>query len=135
MPAVFADTGYWIAVINPNDSLHARAQLVSRGLGSIRIVTSDMVLVEVLDAFAERGPYLRQIAADAVERIVGNAGVEVAPQTRKLFREAFVFYRTRRDKGWSLTDCASFVIIKDRAITDVLTHDHHFMQMGCNVLL
>jgi predicted nucleic acid-binding protein len=135
MPAVFADTGYWIAVINPNDSLHPIAQKVSRGLGSRRIVTSDMILVEVLDAFAERGPYLRQAAADAIESIVANAGVDVVPQTRKLFGDAFALYRVRPDKGWSLTDCASCVIMKHRGIAEVLTHDHHFTQMGYRVLL
>src|SRR5262245_5153644 len=112
MPAVFADTGYWIAIINPNDSLHHTAQKVSRELGSRRIVTSDMILVEVLDAFAEKGPYLREAAANAIERIVANVGVDVVPQTRKLFRDAFALYRMRSDKGWSLTDCASFVIMK-----------------------
>jgi predicted nucleic acid-binding protein len=30
MNAVFADTGYWIALFNPHDDLHAKALMVSR---------------------------------------------------------------------------------------------------------
>jgi uncharacterized protein len=39
------------------------------------------------------------------------------------------------DKEWSLTDCASFVIMKRRRIDEALTDDHHFMQNGCKALL
>jgi hypothetical protein len=40
MTRVFADAGYWIALLNPKDGLHAKASLASRTLGQVRIVTS-----------------------------------------------------------------------------------------------
>ena len=55
MQSVFADAGYWIALLNPRDNLHAKAREVSISLGEFRIVTSEMVLTEVLNAFASRG--------------------------------------------------------------------------------
>jgi len=39
------------------------------------------------------------------------------------------------DKEWGLTDCISFVVMKDRKLTDVLTTDHHFEQAGFKSLL
>jgi len=39
------------------------------------------------------------------------------------------------DKGWSLTDCASFVIMEDEGLPAALTHDHHFEQAGFQALL
>jgi predicted nucleic acid-binding protein len=30
------------------------------------------------------------------------------------------------DKSWSLTDCASFLIMEEENLTAALTHDRHF---------
>jgi predicted nucleic acid-binding protein len=39
------------------------------------------------------------------------------------------------DKGWSGVDCLSMVVMQERGITDVLSHDHHFEQGGHALLL
>ncbi len=62
MRTVFADTGYWIALLNPRDELHAKARAVSAFLGRVRLTTSEMVLTELLNSFANRGMHLRQAA-------------------------------------------------------------------------
>lgn len=54
---VFVDAGYWIAMLNPEDVLHLRATLTAERLGSRRIVTSDMVLVEFLNHVSRFGPH------------------------------------------------------------------------------
>jgi uncharacterized protein len=135
MRLVFADTSYWIATINPRDNLHDRAMAAVNLLWPCKLITSDMVLVEVLNAFAERGDYIRQTAAAAIQAIAEDAGTEVVPQTRRLFQEACALYRQRLDKGWSLTDCASFVIMDERGIANALTYDAHFEQNGYVALL
>jgi predicted nucleic acid-binding protein len=38
-------------------------------------------------------------------------------------------------KGWSLTDCISFVVMQQQGITQVLTGDHHFEKAGFTALL
>jgi uncharacterized protein len=52
MKRVFADTCYWIALLNPKDRLHQVATRVSRELGPCRIVTSQMALVELLNGLS-----------------------------------------------------------------------------------
>ena len=60
--------------------------------------------------------------------------VIVAPSD-ELFQEGIKLYDERRDKQWSLTDCISFVVMKQRGINDALTGDHHFEQAGFTALL
>jgi predicted nucleic acid-binding protein len=52
-----------------------------------------------------------------------------------LFREAVERYNQRPDKSWGLTDCASFLIMEERGISEALTHDEHFVQAGFAALL
>ena len=34
------------------------------------------------------------------------------------------------DKRWSLTDCLSFIVMKDNGISVAYSSDHHFEQAG-----
>lgn len=133
MKVVFADTGYWTAVLNPHDKLHAKSQQVSAGLGKFRLLTTEMVLDELLAALSKVP--LRAIAIRGVEAIRANPNVEVVPQTSLQFMSAFDMYRAVTDKEWSLTDCASFKLMRERGVTEALAHDHHFQQAGFVALL
>jgi uncharacterized protein len=82
-----------------------------------------------------RGSHLRNEAIRTVEDLDKDARIELVPQTPKLFRQALALYGNRPDKDWSLTDCASFVIMNERRITEALTHDRHFEQGGYRALL
>lgn len=44
MAALFADSGYWIALWNPRDSLHRQALSIADSLGASDVVTTQMVL-------------------------------------------------------------------------------------------
>ena len=133
MKVIFADTGYWVALLNPKDTLHEKAESVSSSLGQAKILTTEMVLDELLAALSQ--PPQRAIVINALDKILANPNVEVAPQTTIQFREAFALYKERLDKEWSLTDCASFVLMKSRGLSDALAHDHHFEQAGFKALL
>ena len=57
------------------------------------------------------------------------------PQTAAQFRVAVERYAERPDQTWSLTDCASFIVMEERGITDALAHDRDFEQAGFTALL
>lgn len=133
-PSVFADTAYWIALLNPRE-LHERAHSVSAMLQRSRIVTSEFVLTELLNAFAGFGPALRTAAVDLVEALRTDPNVDVVPAASVLFRRAVDRYRARVDKEWSLVDCTSFLIMEERHIENALAHDRHFKQAGFKALL
>lgn len=60
MRKVFADTGYWIALLNPDDDLHQKARNLTISLENVPIVTSEMIFTELLNAFSGKGAFYRQ---------------------------------------------------------------------------
>lgn len=135
MKTVFADTGYWTAILNSDDGLHQTAITVTASMVSLRIVTSEMVFTEVLNSFSRQGAYLRQNAITLIERTIRQSNVEVALQTSELFHQALNLYQQRPDQSWSLTDCASFCLMQQQKILEALTYDKHCEQAGFIALL
>jgi predicted nucleic acid-binding protein len=132
---VFADTGFYVAQIDPKDDHHASALEAFELARPVRVVTSEMILIELLNFFARRGEPLRTAAADLVDRIRELRNVEVVPSSPELFDLALLMYRERPDKDWSLTDCASFVIMRNKGISSALAIDRHFEQAGFRLLI
>lgn len=135
MTTLFADTGYWIALVDPQDNLHQRAMSLTSSLTLAKIVTSAMVFTELLNAFSNRGSFLRASGVTLVEGTCQNPNVEIVPQTSELFDAAFALYKQRPDQAWSVTDCASFWIMQQQNISAALAHDRHFEQAGFIALL
>ena len=132
--AVFADTFYWIAIFNPNDSFYGKATTLSQSLQNTLIITTDEVLTEFLTYFASADPAVRCKAVNAVRGILRNPKVHVIPQTRQSFLAGLDLYEARPDKSYSLPDCISMNVMKAEGLTDILTHDEHFRQEGFRTL-
>jgi len=97
------------------------------------IVTTAWVLVELGNYLAEGKnrrlfiPLVRQFSADRRSQIM--------PPNSRLFDQGMELYGKRMDKGWSFTDCISFIVMEQEGLIDALTGDHHFEQAGFNALL
>jgi predicted nucleic acid-binding protein len=129
---VFVDTFYWIALINPRDQWHQKALELSASLKDATLITSEPVLIEVLNYFSGYGPEMREAVALIVRNIWGHSNVTVFPYD---FGEGLILFESRLDKGYSMTDCISMNVMRDAKVTEVLTHDHHFAQEGFSTLL
>jgi predicted nucleic acid-binding protein len=132
MNAVFVDTFFWIARINPRDQWHQKATEFSSSLKNTLLITSEEVLIELLNYFSGYGPEMRQAAAIIVRHIIDDANIWV---TTSDFREGLAFFESRLDKGYSMTDCLSMGIMRRYKVAEVLSHDHHFAQEGFITLL
>jgi uncharacterized protein len=130
---VFADTFYWIALINPEDR-HARAaQQFDDLLSSGKVYTTEEILAEVLTFFAE-DTWLRSRAVETVRELLSDPVMQIIPQSHESFLSAFELYAARPDKGYSLVDCISMQAMRQQGITDALTNDRHFEQEGFRAL-
>ena len=135
MPSLFADSGYWIALLFPRDQFHQRAREVTLGLGPFTIVTTQMVLVEALNHLSKEGRHMREAAQRMVGELEAEQNVEIVPQTDVQFPGAVERYASRNDKRWSLTACVSFLIMEERSTTDALAYAQDFEQAGFVALL
>lgn len=132
MKVVFADTYYYLALVSPHDAGHERAAAFSRTYHG-RVLTTPWVLTEVADALAS--PDQRQVFVAMLADLKSDANTTIVVPTSQLFDGGCHLYSRRPDKGWSLTDCISFVVMEQYRIMEALTGDHHFEQAGFRVLL
>jgi uncharacterized protein len=131
---VFLDTSYLVASINPRDTLHEKAGAVMASLARVRFVTTDAVLAEFLGYYSGWSA-LRTTAVASVDELRDAAHCRIFHFGRNGFEAALRRYRARPDKGYSLVDCHSMLVMEERRIKEVLTSDDHFRQAGFTCLL
>jgi uncharacterized protein len=132
MTFVFADTFYFLALLNAKDAAHARAAAFSESYDTA-LLTTAWVLTELADALANsrhRANFQR-----VLDQLQADPDSVIVPPSPQLFDEGIRRYTARTDKDWSLTDCISFVVMEQHDVNDALTGDHHFQQAGFRALL
>jgi hypothetical protein len=133
---VFVDTSAWIALINTGDALAAQAKqiLVRLNQQQIILVTTEFVLLEVADALCKTN--LRQKTYAYINGIKQALDViQIIPLEQSLLDRGWAIYHQYSDKDWGLTDCISFVVMKQEGITEAFTSDKHFEQAGFTKLM
>ena len=134
MKSVFADTFYWVALINKSDSWHHRVRNYSSNLGNIKIITTEEILTETINFFASFPTPMRSAVSQLITQIIADHNIQVIPQTHESFIAGLELFQQRFDKGYSLTDCISMMTMKKLNIIEILTHDKHFKQEGFIIL-
>ena len=95
MKEVFADTFYYLALLNNDDAAHEASVEASKRM-ALGIVTTAWVLTEVGDAFSS--PQHRGLFLSLVESLRTDPNVTVVPPTRELFEQGVELYSHRPDK-------------------------------------
>jgi predicted nucleic acid-binding protein len=133
MSLAFADSFYFLAVLNQQDPWHDLVKEATRTYDGL-FVTTGFVLLEVADAVS-KNPVGRSMVEQMIRDMKSRQPNRVLPCSEELFLAGLDRYARRPDKQWSLTDCISFVVMEREGIADALTGDKHFEQAGFNVLL
>jgi uncharacterized protein len=132
MKRVFVDTVYYLALTNPRDQYAADAIRFTADFSGA-FVTSAWVLAEVANSLT-RGTD-RSLFLELYRSLADDRRIMIVPPNQELFDEGIHLFAERPDKEWSLTDCISFIIMREYDLTDALTADHHFEQAGFRILL
>jgi predicted nucleic acid-binding protein len=127
------DTVFVQALLNRNDQYHARATALLPEVRNARGVwVTEAVLIEVANALSA---FDRVGAARFIEHCYTTPNLHVVTVRTPLLHEGLQLFAARPDKQWSLTDCISFVVMKENDLTDAATADRHFVQAGFRALL
>jgi predicted nucleic acid-binding protein len=126
------DTSGLLCLHNRAEPFHAHARTLYHA--AQRRLTHNYVLAEfVALANARRLP--RMAALSFIVDLVGSPDIETVWVDAALHGEAMDLLLTRQDKTYSLCDAVSFVLMRQRHLTEALTTDHHFEQEGFQRLL
>ncbi len=137
MQEVFLDAGYVIALEFGRDQNHGaalghwRARIGTRRAGRTpqpRLVTTTYVFDEVVTYLNARG--LHASAVKVGRRLRESPSVELVGVSDDLFEKGFSLFVSRPDKRYSLTDCVSFALMRERDVTIASFFDRHFEQEG-----
>jgi uncharacterized protein len=130
---IFVDSSAWIAVSDRRDGNHRAALEIHRRLergASGRLVTTDFVLDETLTWMRKR------CGAELVRRF--SQGIDLSPSVQQLwvtpdqFLEAKELFLGQGSHSWSLTDCTSFVVMREVGIRAAFAFDRDFDEAGFN---
>ena len=121
------DTSGLYSYFDEDDSFHARA--VEYFDASNSMLVNDYVLSEFIPLCQVRGLNRRKTLA-FVEEILASPFIEKVWTTEDHYTQALRLLKERRDKTYSLCDAVSFILMRERGITEALTTDKHFEQEG-----
>ncbi len=96
--------------------------------GVSEIVTTSRVLIELANFMTL--PHERQMAAAFISDLKCGSAIRIVPASEELLWRGFDLYRDRPDKAWSLTDCTSFIVMREEELSEAFTGDRHFEQAG-----
>ena len=134
-PQLFVDTPYWIAHFQARDAYHECAKRWSKFVQNrpLKLITTQAVLWEFMNESSRA--ITRQRAAQVYRGCYHDHRLQVVNFDLLRANQAVLMYESRSDKEWSLTDCLSFVVMKEHGIQEALTTDRHFTQAGFRALL
>lgn len=129
-PAIFVDTGPWIAWMDVRDQWRQDAMREISILKAQRrsLVTTNWVLAETYTGLVDR------VARSAIARlramIEESALIQVIWVDKLIEEQAWRKFLKYDDKDVSMVDCTSFVVMEQWGLGTAFSFDHHFHQVG-----
>lgn len=130
MREIFIDTGFIIALESVTDQNHEKAlQQWNELLKDLpSMVTTTYVIDEIVTFFNSRNRHAK--AVEIGRRLMNSRSVQMIHVDKGLFDKSWQYFEQHADKTYSMTDCISFIVMKEQGIQSALSFDKHFTQAG-----
>ena len=129
---IFTDTSALIAHYNIDDKYHSEAFEVMQKIRKGEIPLTRFYLTDYV--FDETVTFIECVLNDHLLSLKIGEALQTSPFTtiiqidQELFKEAWNFFK--QNKGYSFTDCTSFVTMSKNGINNAFTFDKHFKKAG-----
>lgn len=126
----FIDTGGFYAPPVRKDDRHSEAEAFMRRAAKShrRFVTTDYVMDETATLLEARG--LGWLAARFFEIVSESRALRVEWMDAERFEKTRTLFLRSTGRGWSFTDCSSFVVMKGLRLREALAKGGNFAEAG-----
>ncbi len=133
MSTLLIDTSALHALHYARDDNHARAAVYFKSLaGRVKPILTEWVFVETMNLTKARLGSL--YAINFGRQLKASRAFYYLPLTDQDKEKTWEIFEEYTDKGWSYTDCSLLAVARRLTVPRVFTFDHHFRQMGLEVL-
>ena len=131
---LFIDTSAFYALEDISDQHHLEAVAFQNMIadGGYQLITTNYVLSETYTLLRMKLGHKK--AVDFGNKIQSSNIVTTVHYPEKKEKSAWKMFCKYRDKCFSYVDCTSFVVMKEKRITQAFTFDYHFQQAGFDLL-
>lgn len=130
--SIFIDTSFIIALEDADAPEHEKALNCWEKIKPCKIITTSYIFDETVTFIKRRLGYKK--AVETGKRLRESSSVDIIHISEEDVEKGWEMFLKYDDKGYSLTDCISFVIMQKMKMIEALTLDTHFKQMGFKVL-
>ncbi len=137
MLEIFVDTSGWGNLVDKSQPYHQLMVQLYREAKQQkrRLITSNYVITEVVALLTSPLRIPRSRIISFVNSLKQSPYIDIIHIDKEKDNETWILLSSREDKEWSLVDCSTFIIMKQRGILEALTNDVHFEQAGFISLL
>ena len=128
MKTVLVDSSFLLAMVDRDDKYHPEAIDFLRRLGKATLLVTSHIFDEAMTLIKVR--LGSEVAVRTGRQLRLSTLFRLIHITEGDDEAAWEIFSQYTDKDWSYTDCSCLAVMRKLGITEVLSFDHHFDQMG-----
>ncbi|MBE9221760.1 type II toxin-antitoxin system VapC family toxin [Cyanobacterium stanieri LEGE 03274] len=134
---IFVDTSGWGNLVDSSQNYHQDAVKIYRQIiqNKKKLITTNYIISELSVLLSSPLHIPRVKIIEFINSLKISNHVNIIHVDEYIDSLAWDLFKNRPDKNWSLVDYSSFILMKEKRLTQALTNDHHFEQAGLIRLL
>ena len=128
MKTILVDSSFLLAMVDRDDKHHNEVIAFLKELGIATLLVTSHIFDEAMTLIKSR--LGSEIAVRTGQQLRLSTRFRLIHVTEGDDKAAWEIFSHYIDKDWSYTDCSCLAVMRKLGITEVLSFDRHFDQMG-----